>query len=153
MGWSGIWCVHVPYGVDPQDAIDSTVYAWITWDGEGVSIERNEDPPEMEIDPFWAQRARNVLLGVNPELRAVDESGTLDDGRGPVWITVYPSEVQLKPKKRWNGDPEIDAFAVMWSYCVALAEQAQCVAHDSEEEGLIDLSLDLETARTYYNWI
>ncbi|MCL1598274.1 MAG: hypothetical protein M3094_03755, partial [Actinomycetia bacterium] len=90
---------------------------------------------------------------VNPDLRVVDESGTLDDGRGPVWISIYPNEVQLKPKKWWNGDDEVDGFAVMWSYCTALASRAQCVAHDSEEEELIDLSLDLETARSFYNWL
>ncbi len=152
MGWSGIWCVHVPNGVDPQDAIDATVVSWIAWDGEEVSIEPNTHPPEVEIDPSWAQRARGVLLSVNPDLREIDEYGTLDDGRGPVWITVYPVEVQLKPKNGWWSD-EIDGFAVMWAYCLALAEQARCVAHDSEEEGLIDLSLDAAMAGSIYNWL
>ena len=153
MGWSGIWCVHVPEGVDPQDAIDATVGAWIIWDAGGVSIEQNTDPPEVEIDPEWQQRALEVLMDVNPRLRVVDEDGTLDDDRGPVWISVYPDEVQLKPKKRWRNPDEIDGFAVMWEYCTALASRAQCVAHDSEEEGLIDLSLDLESARSFYNWL
>ncbi len=153
MGWSGIFLVHVPDGVDPQDAIDSTVAAWITWGGGTVSIEPNLNPPEIEKDPAWPQRARDVLLSVNPGLRVVDDFGTIDDGRGPVWISIHSDEVQLKPKKRWSGDDEIDGFAVMWSYCTALASRAQCVAHDSEEEGFVDLSLDLETARSFYNWL
>lgn len=153
MGWSGIFLIHVPDGVDPQDAIDATVGAWIIWDGETVSIEPNLDPPVIPIDPAWAQRARDVLMKVNPDLRVVDDSGTLDDGRGPVWITISSEEVQLRPKSRWRGDGEVDGFAVMWNYCTALASGAQCVAHDSDEEGPIDLSLDLETARSYYNWL
>jgi hypothetical protein len=153
MSWSGIFLVHVPDGVDPQDAVDATVAAWITWDGEGLSVEENTDPPIVESDPGWSQLARDVLLGVNPHLQVVDPDGTLDDGVGPVWISVYPDEVQLKPKKAWHGDNEVDGFATMWGYCVALGLQAQCVAHDSEEDGFLDLSLDVETARTVYNWL
>ena len=76
----------------------------------------------------------------------------LDDGVGPVFVYVYGTEAQLQPKKFWANPDDLDGFAIMWSYCVALGETG-CVGHDPDEGDLIDLTLDMETARSWYGWI
>jgi hypothetical protein len=89
---------------------------------------------------------------VNPKLRPVEGEGFLDDGVGPVFVYVYDTEVRLRPKKLRAKPDDLDGFAIMWSYCVALGK-TRCVAHDPDEEELIDLAVDMETARDWYGWI
>jgi hypothetical protein len=110
------------------------------------------DQIEIEHDPEWPAKALEAVLGVNPDLRPVGDTGFLDDGVGPVFVQVYGKEVQLRPKKLWENPDDLDGFAIMWSHCVALGKTG-CVAHDPDEDELVDLSIDVETARSWYNWI
>jgi hypothetical protein len=66
---------------------------------------------------------------------------------------MYSNQVQLQPKKRWQWSKDIDAFAVMWKYCVNINRYAGCVAHDPDYDEVFDLTLDVETARSLYNWM
>ena len=153
MSWSGIFLVHVPEGISSQAAVDETIVGWLANPSvPGSHLTAVPDPVEVEHDPDWPARALEVVMGVNPDLRPDDDGGFLDDGVGPVHVYVYGSEVQLRPKKFWENPDNLDGFAIMWSYCVALGK-SDCVAHDPDEEELIDLTLDVETARSWYNWI
>jgi len=153
MSWSGIFLVHVPDGVSSREAVDETIVGWLANPSvQGSHLTAVPDIVEIEHDPDWRARALESVLEVNPELRPVEDGGFLDDGVGPVYVYVYGTEVQLRPKKLWENLNDLDGFAIMWSYCVALGETG-CVAHDPDEEGLIDLTLDVETARSWYNWI
>jgi len=153
MSWSGIYLVHVPDGVTPQQAVDATVVGWLASPHvRGSHLMALSDPVEVEPDPDFRARARDVVMSVNPLLAPRDDGG-LDDGIGPVVIYIYAVEVQLLPKRRWNDPEDVDGFAVMWDYCVALGEGANCVAQDPDEDELIDLSLELWEARRRYNWV
>ena len=153
MSWSGIFLVHVPEGVPAQAAVDETIVGWFANPNvPGSHLMAVPDLVEIEPDPEWPAKALAAVMGVNPDLRPVDDSGFLDDGIGPVFVQVYGTEVQLMPKKLWEDPDDLDGFAIMWSYCVALGKTG-CVAHDPDEEELVDLSIDVETARSWYNWI
>jgi hypothetical protein len=153
MSWSGIFLVHVPEGVSPQSAVDETIVGWVANPSvPGSHLTVVPDLVEIKHDPEWSTRALEAVLGVNPDLLPVEDTGFLDDGVGPVYVQVYGKEAQLMPKKFWENPDDLDGFAIMWSYCVALGRTG-CVAHDPDEEELIDLSIDVETARSWYNWI
>ncbi len=146
--------VRVPDGVSARAAVDATTVGWFANPAvPGSHLMAVPDPVVIEDDPEWPALARQVLLDVNPDLKLVEGSGELDDGVGPVVILIYSNEVQLMPKKRWQEPDDMDGFAVMWDYCVALADHADCVGHDPDEDLLIDTSLDLRTARSLYRWI
>lgn len=153
MSWSGIWLVHVPEGVTVEQAINATLVPMAQDSDDEEQASPAPDPIPVPIDPEWSTKARRALLEVNPNLRPVDDSGDLDDGVGPVWIRIYPDQVQLQPKKRWQGPDDIDGFAVMWEYCISVDRHAGCVAHDPDYDEVFDLSLDTETARSLYNWM
>ena len=153
MSWPGIFLVHVPEGVPPQAAVNETIVGWYANPGvPGSHLMAVPDIVEFEHDPDWPAKALETVLKVNPDLEPVEDDGFLDDGVGPVFVYVYGTEVQLRPKKYWENPNDLDGFAIMWSYCVALGETG-CVAHDPDEDELIDLALDVETARSWYNWI
>ena len=153
MSWPGIFLVHVPEGVSPQAAVNETIVGWIANPSvPGSHLMAVPDLVEIEHDPDWPAKARETVLEVNRDLEFVDDGGYFDDGVGPVYVYVYGTEVQLRPKKYWANPEDLDGFAIMWSYCVALGRTG-CVAHDPEEDELIDLTLDVETARSWYNWI
>lgn len=153
MSWPGIFLVHVPEGVSARAAVNETIDSWFANPGvPGSHLMAVPDLVEIEHDPDWPERAMETVLEVNPDLEPVAEGGFLDDGVGPVYVYVYGTEVQLRPKKFWKNPDDLDGFAIMWSYCVAL-EKTGCVAHDPDEDELIDLTLDMETARSWYNWI
>jgi hypothetical protein len=153
MSWSGIFLVHVPEGASPEAVVNETIVGWIANPSvSGSHLMAVPDVVVIEHDPDWPAKALAAVMGVNPDLRPVDDSGFLDDGVGPVFVHVYGTEVQLMPKKFWDNPRDLDGFEIMWSYCIALGETG-CVAHDPDEDELIDLTLDLETARSWYNWI
>jgi hypothetical protein len=153
VSWAGIFLVHVPEGVSPEAAVNETIVGWLPDPRDtGPHLVAVPDLVEIEHDPDWPAKARKALLGVNPDLRPVEGEGFLDDGLGPVFVYVYGTEVQLQPKKFWANPDDLDGFAIMWSYCLALGKTG-CVAHDPDEEELIDLTLDMETARNWYGWI
>ncbi len=158
MSWTGIFLVHVPDDVAPDAVINATVVAWIANPAvPSPHLMGVPDDVEIDHDPEWPSLALEVLLNVNPNLERIGgsgwDAGWLDDGVGPVCIAVYGTEIQLRPKRFWENPTGIDGFAAMWAYATALGEHASCVAHDADEDLLIDLSLDLETARSVYNWI
>jgi hypothetical protein len=153
VSWPGIFLVHVPEGVSPQAAVNETIVGWIADPGGPDShLMVVPDLVEIEHDPEWPAMALATVLGVNPDLEFVEDGGLLDDGVGPVYVFVYGTEAQLRPKKYWANSDRLDGFAIMWSYCVSLGKTG-CVAHDPDEDELIDLALDVETARSWYNWI
>ena len=152
MSWSGIYLVHVPEGVSPRAAVDETIAGWFA-NPVAPGSHLAAVPPHVEIehDPTWPSRAVTALQEVNPELRRVDDGG-FDDGVGPGVIYVYGTEAQLMPKKDGEEPNDLDGFAIMWSYCKALADTG-CVAHDPDDDEIIDLSLELWEARRWYNWL
>jgi hypothetical protein len=153
MSWPGIFLVHVPDGVSPEAAVNETIVGWMPDPRDpGPHLMAVPDLVEIEHDPEWPSRAREALLRVNSNLRRVEDGGYFDDGVGPVYVYVYGSEAQLRPKRNWVNPDGLDGFEIMWSYCVALGETG-CVAHDPDEEGFIDLTLDAHSAWRRYNWI
>jgi hypothetical protein len=154
VSWPGIFLVRVPEGTSPRAAVDATIVGWIPNPNLPRShIMAVRDPVEIEAAPEWPARCREILFNVNPNLSFVGDSGVLDDGVGPVTIHIYSNEIQLMPKRNWLEPDDMDGFAVMWDYCVALAVHADCVAHDPDDYELINLGLDLRTARRIYNWL
>jgi hypothetical protein len=160
MSWAGIFLVHVPDGVPSEAAINATVHSWIANPAvPGSHLMAVPDDVQIDHDPEWPSLALEVLMNVNPSLERIDGSGSgwdagwLDDGTGPVYFKVCGTEVQLRPKKFWDNPEGIDGFTVMWEYATALGQLASCVAHDPDEDLVIDLSLDLEIARSVYNWV
>jgi len=153
MGWSGIWLVHVPDDVTAQQAIDATIEGWFANPNvPGSHLMAVPDPVKITEDPQWGMKVRNAVLSVNPNLRPTSH-GYLDDGIGPVVIYIYSDQAQVLPKKQWTEPDDMDGFAVMWGYCVKVAERTGCVAHDPDYDEIVDLSLDVETARDFYLWV
>jgi hypothetical protein len=153
MGWSGIWLIHVPDDVTPRQAVDATIDGWFANPAvPGSHLMAVPDPVEITLDPEWAAKVKRAIYTVNPNLRRT-EYGYHDDGVGPVMIYIYEDQAQLLPKKQWDDPVDMDGFAVMWDYCVAVADATGCVAHDADDDEIIDLSLDVETARRRYRWI
>jgi hypothetical protein len=61
--------------------------------------------------------------------------------------------VQLLPRRGWDdpaGQPRA-GFKVMWRYCQLIADEG-CVAHDPDEDELIDLTLSEHEAAAAYLW-
>ena len=80
---------------------------------------------------------------------------TLDDGDGPVFINLYPGEVQLKPPSGYSDPADADGsgFHAIWAQATAIAERFDCVAHDPDWGDVADLSLSEEEARKAYRWL
>lgn len=79
MSWPGIFLVHVPEGVPPQAAVDETIVGWVANSNvSGSHLMALPNPVEIEHDPAWSERALEAVLGVNPNLRPIDDTGFLD---------------------------------------------------------------------------
>jgi hypothetical protein len=169
MGWAGISMVRVRPGETPEQAVAATIAEWIEVTEEGLVTVSNPGVaatvPSDETDT-WMDRVVESLEAGNPKLRMTEEKLVdgaahhrrwivLDDDAGPVYFVVYPGEVMVKPGRGYQ-DPEGQdgsGFAVMWGACQLLARQADCVAYAPDEDEMVDLSLDVATARERYFWM
>ncbi len=101
------------------------------------------DVVSIDRDPEWPTAARRVPRSVNPNLKEINgsgwDAGCLDDGVGPVYVKVYDSEVQLRPKKFWENLYGIDGFAAMWACSTALGEHAGCIAHGADRQNALTI--------------
>lgn len=145
-------------GETDQDAIDRTSSDTIEVRDDGVWIIPNESYQPSSPDPDFQQGIIDLLAAISPRLRTerLDPNGIrLDDGDGPVVITVYDTEVKLKPPTGWRDPDGADGygFHFMWRYATAIAEAFDCVAHDPDYSEIVDLSLDEHEARQVYGWL
>jgi len=151
-------------GETAEEAITRGTDAWINQDADDVSIVPNRDANTTEpaaTSDRWIDHIVDLLRVENPRFEVVEEdsdgdhrrSVVLDDPDGPVSATVYRSEVQLLPRRGWD-DPANQpgaGFTAMWRYCQVLAGEG-CVAHDPDDDELIDLSLTEDEAAATYPW-
>jgi hypothetical protein len=166
MAWAGISMVRVRPGQTPEQAVTASIAEWFEVTEDGIETVPNPDAeevvPSAETDQ-WMEWVTALLRRANPTLEVVDEHfeespahhrkwTTLDDRLGPVWFAVYPGEVAVRAGRGY-ADPEGhdgEGFAAMWGYCQLLAREAGCVAYAPDEDEMIDLSLDVGTARERY---
>jgi hypothetical protein len=166
VGWSGIWLIALRPGEDAEAAVAHTTDASIDDDDDGPAIVANDDaePAERsEATNAWCERIVALVCRDSPGFAIVEEQRdddghrqwfALDDPDEPVVATVYADQVQLEPARGYR-DPDDQpglGFRTMWRYCQLLAGEA-CVAHDPDDDEIIDLSLDEDEARHRYNWI
>jgi hypothetical protein len=169
MSWTGISLVRVSLGQTAEDAVAATIGGWLTVTEDGMASVPNPraDAPEPSAEnDRWMDEVVQLLTGANARLRTAEEQFddgpghhrrwiTLDDDDGPIWFAVYPGEVLVTPARgdaRFDDEVD-DPFATMWRMCQLLAREAGCVAYDADEDELVDLSLDLDQARTRYLWM
>jgi hypothetical protein len=164
MGWSGIWLVAVRPGETAEQAVNRGTEAWIEQDDAGLSIVPNPAAEATDLSAAtdrWIDHIVGLLRRENPRFEMVEEhhdgdhrrSVVLDDPDGPVSATVYSGEVQLLPRRGWDDPPDQPGygFFAMWRYCQLIAAEG-CVAHDPDDDELVDLTLSGDEAAATYLW-
>jgi hypothetical protein len=109
----------------------------------------DEGHPDPQGLVAWHDRAMAALKQFRPKLRR-RERFVYYDGTGPVFFITGSGTIQMKPVKshRWSdGD---DEFGVWWGYCQAIGEAGPTFCWDMDFGGVIDVTLDRETAESAY---
>lgn len=165
MGWAGITVLPLEPGQDERDAIEAVTAARIVMTDEEPRVEPSaERAPARANSDGWLTSVLPVLRRHNPRLELLEErrdDGTgqlhevvLHDEREPCQVVVNRSYVGLEPATYSDEDQRSGrAFGVMWQYCLVMAHELGCIAWDSDDDELIDLSLDQATAYERYRWI
>lgn len=115
--------------------------------GEVCTEERDHPDPHGLNE--WNTRALDALTAYQSDLQNT-EPFVYDDGEGPVYFLTSGGDIQMVPVKRYTPPPSMDAFAVWWGYCQAIASAGPTFAYDLDYFEAIDISLDIEQARSVY---